>query len=266
MGFCREITDFEKNYDEEIIEILAIIDANGLGAGKIPKERFWTACIDIIAWKESGENSDINTKKTLLRFKADDKFLKEIRDKLKPNSIVKLLVRKNNKGFLLCDVLEFYNEDKELEKILRKQLEPVFYQDEIWGEFHLDKSVNIFQKNVEWCGEYIRISFDYDDEEKMKEALKTGHVLYEGQTKWMSKILAFACKELLGLKNDLWLDEEENEITEDQFIKSLKLCDIVLQNDGEFTFWFEDGDLFWGHSIIVEGNINGSLQSADIAG
>ncbi|WP_416234886.1 DUF2262 domain-containing protein [Priestia megaterium] len=33
-----------------------------------------------------------------------------------------------------------------------------------------------------------------------------------------------------------------------------------------FDFYFSDGDMFAGHSIIVEGNINGTFTRAQIAG
>ncbi len=36
--------------------------------------------------------------------------------------------------------------------------------------------------------------------------------------------------------------------------------------DGEFEVYCHDGDLFWGHVIIVSGNINGTFQDAHIAG
>ena len=31
-------------------------------------------------------------------------------------------------------------------------------------------------------------------------------------------------------------------------------------------FFFDDGDTFWGHSITLDGNINGTLDEAGIAG
>ncbi|MED4152547.1 DUF2262 domain-containing protein [Priestia aryabhattai] len=35
---------------------------------------------------------------------------------------------------------------------------------------------------------------------------------------------------------------------------------------GNFDFYFFDGDIFAGHSIIVEGNINGTFTRAQTAG
>lgn len=262
----KEIIEFENNYQEEIIEILAVTGASGLGGGKLPKEDFWTASIDILAWKENIKHSILKIEKTILRFKADDEFLNEMGSKIKANSIVKLKIRKGERGFLLCEPLECDILDNELKVFLEKQLEPVFYMDEVFGEFELDKSVNVFEKTIEWCCKEVRISFDNDDESEIKSILETGHVLYRDQKDWMRKICDFACDKLLDLKNDVWLDDEKEEITREEFIEAIELCDISLEPDGAFTFWFDDGDLFWGHSIIAEGNIDGTLHDAHIAG
>jgi len=39
---------------------------------------------------------------------------------------------------------------------------------------------------------------------------------------------------------------------------------ISLYPNGDFAMYFLDGDLFWGHSISVTGNVNGVLEDATI--
>lgn len=266
LKLSKEIVEFEKIYSEKKVEILAVTAAMGLGAGRIPKENLWTASIEILAWKENIYGSCLNTEKILLSFKANDEFLEEMRTKIKKNSIVKLVVRKSENSFMLCDVLDYDNKDKELEGILKEELKPVVYKDEVFGEFNLNKSVDVYEKNINWCGYDIRISFDKYEENEIKSALKAGHALYKDKEKWMKRICEFASEELLELKNDSWLEDDEDEVTKENFIAALELCDIVFDLEGDFTFWFYDGDLFWGHSIIVEGNVDGILHSAYIAG
>lgn len=50
------------------------------------------------------------------------------------------------------------------------------------------------------------------------------------------------------------------------FIEYMELDTIRVYSDGDFNIFFFDGDMFWGHSIVVSGNINGELTSAEIAG
>ena len=44
------------------------------------------------------------------------------------------------------------------------------------------------------------------------------------------------------------------------------LTSIDLSENGQFTFWHEDGGIFQGHYIEVRGNLKEGLTSADITG
>ena len=41
---------------------------------------------------------------------------------------------------------------------------------------------------------------------------------------------------------------------------------VTVYSDGEFEFWHSDGDLFWGHSIQVSGNLSDGLTDIDTPG
>ncbi|MCE4088108.1 DUF2262 domain-containing protein [Priestia megaterium] len=99
----------------------------------------------------------------------------------------------------------------------------------------------------------------------MFKALKTAHTLFEEQDKWIQKIRMYAAAELVDLAPD-WLQEEDEieEITEEMFMDFMSLDTISVYPEGDFDF--SDGDMFAGHSIVVEGNINGTFTRAQIAG
>jgi hypothetical protein len=46
----------------------------------------------------------------------------------------------------------------------------------------------------------------------------------------------------------------------------MRLTSITVGHGGRFTFWHEDGDLFWGHSITVSGTLAKGPTDADIPG
>ena len=46
----------------------------------------------------------------------------------------------------------------------------------------------------------------------------------------------------------------------------MKLESISVRNNGSFDFWHNDGDLFWGHSIQISGNLTDGPKRADIPG
>src|SRR5262249_25964407 len=97
-------------------------------------------------------------------------------------------------------------------------------------------------------------------------ALQTAHALWQASHRWNARIRDYAAQKLLPLKNDVWLDDEEDELTADQFQEKMTLKGITVYPDGAFEFWHDDGDLFWGHSILVSGNLTEGPTDANIPG
>jgi hypothetical protein len=75
-----------------------------------------------------------------------------------------------------------------------------------------------------------------------------------------------AVRDLLGLKNDGWRDEDEPEVGAEQFKRLMRLEGIVVYGDGSAEFYHLDGDLFWGHCILVHMDVNERFKDAHIAG
>ena len=52
----------------------------------------------------------------------------------------------------------------------------------------------------------------------------------------------------------------------ESFAKRIQLTSIAVEEEGYISFWFDDDDLFAGHSIHVYGNMKEGLKDAEIAG
>ncbi|MEM1116962.1 MAG: DUF2262 domain-containing protein [Bacteroidota bacterium] len=74
-----------------------------------------------------------------------------------------------------------------------------------------------------------------------------------------------ATEALRPIKNESWLDDGEAPLTEAAFRDRLALGSIDVTASG-FVVAFDDGDLFWGHAILVEGTPDGTFTEASIAG
>ncbi|MCI0764202.1 DUF2262 domain-containing protein [Bacillus sp. TL12] len=270
MSKLSEINRFENRFTKEIIEVAAVTGASGVGAGKAGDAILWGASIPLIAWQDLCNHELIIEEKLRLEWLADDAELRRSRELLQENTVVRLLVRREENAMMLVQVLDKTYEDNELEKILQDSMKPVYYQDKILGEFTLEKTVELFEKQISWVGEECSLSFDWNkDEQIMQDALKTAYILFEGQNEWDRKMKLFAATELLELANEWLQDDDEktvDEITQEMFINLMKLESISVYPDGDFTIYFSDGDMFWGHCIVVDGNINGTFNSAEIAG
>jgi hypothetical protein len=86
------------------------------------------------------------------------------------------------------------------------------------------------------------------------------------QARWHEAALDRAATQLLELKNDIWLNEDEVPLTREQFQARMKLEAIALEADGSVAFWFDDGDLFFGHGICVSGSVEKGFTSANLRG
>ena len=80
----------------------------------------------------------------------------------------------------------------------------------------------------------------------------------------------YAAGELVGLAND-WSQEmdddgETAEISKEQFMERMELESIEVRADGSFEFWFADGDMFYGHSIHVSGDMENGPDAASMEG
>ncbi len=79
-------------------------------------------------------------------------------------------------------------------------------------------------------------------------------------------------KEMIELKNDLWLGEdeetgeEEPPITIEEFRQRISIEGITFYEDGSCDIYCNDDDLFFGHTIQISVNKHGVYKSANLAG
>ncbi|MCY8233438.1 DUF2262 domain-containing protein [Priestia endophytica] len=267
---ASEISRFQSGFSEEVIEIAAVTGALGTSAGRAGNDVMWTASIELIAWKTLHNDNPPKKEEIRLQWLADDKEWQETRKMIEAYTIVKLQVRRGENAMMLVDLLDPAYKDNELEHLLEEAKKPVYYHDEILGEFTLEKGVKLFEKRTSWNDEECYLYFDWNEDSPiMKSALETAHTLFNEQNEWDRKVRMYAAEELVELAND-WLqgdDEAEvEEITKEMFINCIKVTSISVDPYGDFTIYFSDGDMFGGHCIIVDGNVSGVFSGAEIAG
>lgn len=123
-----------------------------------------------------------------------------------------------------------------------------------------------FEGKATYCGkeyEIILLDFNINDIESA-----TG--LATKVCNWLDKNLEdvkrFTAKELIPLKNNTWLGENEPLADENVFMKIIELDNVLIFSDGGFEIFFIDNDLFWGHWIKVDIDHDFNISSADIVG
>jgi hypothetical protein len=73
-----------------------------------------------------------------------------------------------------------------------------------------------------------------------------------------------AAGDLLAVHNGSWNDDEP--IDEQEFIERMALESVTFYPDGSIELCYADGDLFWGHVILMSVAADGTVGKATIAG
>ena len=167
---------------------------------------------------------------------------------------------------LNCDV-----QSPQLETILEKYNEPLTIEDDILGTLTLDKQYFELSTEIQFGNnEDVCISMEVDDEDKdsWEEPINVARQLVQNAEKLDMDMRKFAAKELTGNAND-WqdnLDEDLPEITQEQFAKRIVLESIHVYEDGDYTAYYDDDDMFYGHVVVVDANIDTGFESSYLEG
>jgi hypothetical protein len=165
----------------------------------------------------------------------------------------------------LFSVIETDSENNELDKILQERLKPVIFKSTYFGDFILDRGLNWFETKTKWLDNEISISLSVETVEA-SEIEKYAIELFENQESWHTKFINKITSDLLELKNECWLSDNEEPLNATEFKQKIAIDSITFYEDGDFDVWFKDGGTFWGHHISIFGNLNGELGEADING
>jgi hypothetical protein len=137
---------------------------------------------------------------------------------------------------------------------------------EQFGDLVMNPTIGWFEGKRRWNDKLIDVSFETSEDGGIGDAIKTAESLWSDQEAWKHEVDNLAVEKLLPLKNECWLGDDEAEITSEDFKARMTLQSISVGSDGRFGFHHDDGDLFWGHTILVSGNLKEGLNDAEFYG
>jgi hypothetical protein len=260
-----------------VVEVSGIIDAGGPVGSSSGKPGGWHLRVSFVAWKYVG--GDIQSRELALWKPVNESELNSWMKKLKANDVVRVRARvlEQNvfgtpQGWLVelsgtwMGKLFGGQPDPELVRRAEELKVPVTFRDKKLGDFTLDRRVNWFESQTQWGSTQIRLSLNVNTDLKANASLAVAHSLWESQKAWDERVRAYAVKELLSLKNENWLGDDEQELSAKEFDSKMTLESITVYPDGLLEFWYSDGDLFWGHSIRVGASLAEGPTDAGIEG
>lgn len=77
---------------------------------------------------------------------------------------------------------------------------------------------------------------------------------------------AFVAGDLLEIKNSDWLNEDQEPLSQDEFIEELELESLNAHAEQEWQVWFNASEELFGHQILVWWNPTRGFYEAQTAG
>jgi len=253
-----------------IRDVCGVVDAWGAIISRAGNEELWTLKIVFEVWKLVG--GQVQNASLLLRQERPFEELKLVRESVKPYAVYRVrahVLETDSVGTTDAWLVELTGEDNsdpELNDRAQKLSEPVLYQDKGLGTFVLERRLNWFEGEVSWETQLVRLRLGAVKGESPESTAEVAHELCDSSALWHKRVYECAVSKLLDLKNGEWLQNGESELTAGEFASRLKLQDIVIKTNGKIEFWFDDGDLFWGHAVRVTGNLTDGPISAGLEG
>ena len=247
----KEIENFNSNFDDEILDMAFVLKESCLGAGKANKDKYYTLYIHAIDLKNIASNEIIENDNILIQKKV--KETKEYFQMIKSKSIARLKVRKEKTSsdlymrFLIEDIICTNYKDNDLNIILEKYSEVIYYKDEELGDFVLNKNINSFKKEMLWTCSNILIFFDNIDEEFNKRSVDIIKKIFANKKDIDMKLKECAAESIFKPHNT---EKEE-------FIKSISLTSISIDYEDCITFYLKNSD---GHTISVNSDWGFNLK------
>jgi hypothetical protein len=200
---------------------------------------------------------------------SDEVGFRKYCEKIRNNSVLHVLGTLDDGDIQVSEILKIgANPDPAEAAFLERQARPVSFTDEQFGVFELNKSVDMYEGEIEVLGNPVHVGFEE------KKALETLRELAKDFAGLLSGAAAFAARKLLELANtwgdDGWDDEKEGRpftpLTEQDFMDRITPREISLVDDGGYILWHDDGDMFWGHVVTVYGSLAEGFTAAHIEG
>ena len=246
--------------------ILGLVGASGSGGASKGPSSEWNLVFHLAAWRDPG--AEVVTGERRCEMPVDQSEVRAFMERVQPYDVVEVEIEDDSSGTvtLLSRLLRTGVEDLPLRQIASELQKPVVISHPIFGTLQYERRYGWYSGRAMWGGQEIEISLECASPEGAQGPLEVASRLFQDQIDWQQRVEDYVIEHLLTLKNGTWLEDEEAELSREEFLSRMTLQSITVQAPDGFTFWHDDGDLFFGHTIQVSGDFRNGLTLADIPG
>jgi hypothetical protein len=135
------------------------------------------------------------------------------------------------------------------------------------GTFGYDPALEWFEAETDFSGSAVTLNLVAETPDAAAPLMANAEAMVADETQWLARLQQCAAG-LTDIANE-WNDGQDDwdgPIDEAGFVARITLKSISFHENGAFQAYFGDGDLFWGHTIIVRGTMTDGPQEASTAG
>ena len=133
------------------------------------------------------------------------------------------------------------------------------------GDLYYDETLGWFEGSILMNGERVAIQLSAESDAELAPLLERASVEIPALASRIGQAKSFAAQSLIALKNGEWSDAA-GPVSEEKFASVLCKASVTLYPDCTTEFVFQDGGLFFGHSVLVSFNEAEGFTDAFIAG
>lgn len=265
---------FEMDFCKETIDMLVLIK-EGCCGGAYVDDKTLRCMVKVLAYADPTTGSFYSDSGNLVWFAKENCRRSGYGFNFSKYGIYKVRVRKHLTDewkYLLVKILRRRVHHPELDALREQYKKPVLLETPL-GSFTLDRSFSWFERYIDLNGDRaaIYLKTDTEDGDTAEKALAIFGEICGNLDEFEQKVRLAAADELLENANDWAADgceegEEPEEITRESFAERIELDSISIDADGEITLFYDDDDIFLGHSIVVTADASDKVSDATLMG
>lgn len=161
------------------------------------------------------------------------------------------------------------NDDYTTKQKSKPTVKSKIIENKILGKLIYNKKLEYYEADCQKYGAAFQISIALTQTKKLEKIIAFAE--QQIQNEFYKGILLAMETEMIKLKNEVWLEEDEDgndepTITTEQFRQRISINCIRFYDDFSSEIYCNDDDLFFGHTIIIDVDKNGKFKMANLAG
>lgn len=250
-------------------ELAGVVRPGGVGGSWGQGDKAWTLQIRLMAWRF--EEGPVHETELVLRKRTSERTVRVMMDALSDFQVIRMRARVAPENLwgspqaLLIRLLK-HPKDLELAAVAAQLRKPVRAKHPPFGILTLDRASGTMEGKASWLGRRIGLTLVPSTGGGIEPTLEHARRLFRAQKSWTKRAADRIAADLYQTWREGWREDGRAGLTKKQFTSRMQLTSITVEPEGTFSLWFDDGDLFGGHAIVVRGSLRDGVGEADIAG